>query len=300
MAVMSSAQLAYLLDEVTSSVFINAFTQNPQMMGMLYNMRPSTARRERSSSFSGFGQFDEKVETVAATEESVIQQFQKTFNHAPFAKTVQVSREVVDDEDWGFFEDIGMMLAEAATRTMETQAAGVFNDAATGATYVGEDGLALGSNAHVNVDSGNSQDNLLTAALSFANLATARSTGKGFTDYKGEKIFANHSLLLVPDDLETTAWELVNSRFKPGGAQEDNFFNRVGMQLAVWNFLTDTNNWFLLDPMQMSRQLRWYMRSGLEVYGDGDLFVGKRRIGAYFRKSHGFVDWRWAVVNAVA
>lgn len=300
MATMTSAQLAYLLDEITSSVMVNEFTQNPQMMGMLYNMIPSTSRRERSSSFGGFGQFDEKVETQAAVEETVVQQFQKTFNHTPFAKTAKISREVVDDEDWGFFSDLGSMLAEAATRTMETQGAGVFNDAATGATYVGEDALSLGNNAHLNVDSGNSQDNLLTAALSFTNLATARKTHKAYTDYKGEKIFSNPSLLLVPDNLESTAWELVNSRNKPGGAQEDNFFNRVGMSLAVWNFLTDDNDWFLIDPMLMRRNLRWYMRTGLEVYGDGDLFTGTRHIGAYFRKSHGFVDWRWVTVSQVA
>ena len=167
MATMTSAQLSYLLDEITSSVFINDFTQNPQMFGMLYSVRPSVSRRERSSSLGGFGQFDEKIETSAATEEVIVQQFQKTFNHTPFAKTAAISRETVDDEDWGFFEDLGMLLSQAATRTMETQAAGVLNEATSTANYTGEDGLALGSNAHVNSDGGNSQDNLLTGALSF-------------------------------------------------------------------------------------------------------------------------------------
>ena len=298
MATMTSAQLAYLLDEVTSAVFINEFTQNPQMMGMLYNMRPSMGRRERSSSFGGFGQFDEKIETQAATEEDIIQQFQKTFNHKPFAKTARISREVVDDEDWGFFEDLGMQLAAAATRTMETQGAGVFNTAFTTAEFASEDGAAL-CGTHTNVDGGNSQSNRLTNALTFANLQTARATSKRFTDYKGEKIFSNPSLLLVPDELESTAWELVNSRLKPGGSQEDNFFARVQMSLGVWNFLTDTNNWFLIDPMMMRRNLLWYMRTGLELYGDGDLFTGTRRTGAYFRKSHGSVDWRWVLGHEV-
>ena len=69
--------------------------------------------------------------------------------------------------------------------------------------------------------------------------------------------------------------------------------------LIVWDFLTDVNNWFMVDLALMRMSLIWYMRSGLETYGDGDLFAGKRRIGAYFRKSHGFTDWRWVYGNIV-
>jgi len=293
MATITSGQMSYILDEVVSAVLINEFAELPNVFSTLYTIKTSARARERQTSISGLSQFDEKVEASAAAEEQPIQQFQKTFNHTPFAKTVKVSRELVDDEEWGWFENLAVQLANAANRTMESQAAAPFGDAFTGASYVGEDGLSLCNNAHVNVDGGNSQDNNFALALSAANVSTVRVAHRKFTDYKGEKVHINPNGLLVPLDLEQTAWEIVNSNLKPGSANNDANFYQGMFQLYVWNWLTDTNAWFTLDTMLMRMHLLWYMRSGLETYGDGDLFAGVRRIGAYFRKSHGFVDWRW-------
>ena len=299
MATATSGTLSYILDEVTSSVLINQFVQVAQVFPTLYTLRTSNKARERATSIGGLGQFDEKIETQAAAEETPTQQYQKTFNHTPFAKTVPVSRELIDDEDWGWFGNLGMQLGQAAARTMETQAAGVFNDAFAGATYVGEDGLSL-CNSHTNVDGGNSQGNTGTTALSAAAVKSTRTSMKGFTDYEGETIGITPNALVVPDGIEQDAWEIVRSNLKPGTSNNDANFYQGMFQLFVWTYLSDANNWFMMDTMHAAMHLIWYMRSGLEVYGDGDLFVGKRRIGAYFRKSHGFIDWRWVYGHAVA
>lgn len=293
MATVTSGTLSYVLDEVTSAVLINQFLQLPNVWSSVYTIRGSNRARERVTSISGLGQFEEKQETLAGAEDVPIQQFEKDFDHTPFAKTVPVSRELVDDENWGWFENLGVQLANAASRTMETQAAGPFNDAFSGATYTTEGGLSLCNDAHLNVDAGNSQDNSGTTALSHAAINTARVAMKGFTDYRGEKIAIIPSMLMVPDGLEQTAWEIVRSQLKPGSANNDANMYSGMFQLLVWSFLTDANNWFLIDQMLMGTNLFWYMRSGLETYGDGDLFTGKRRIGGYYRKSNGFVDWRW-------
>lgn len=297
MATITSGLMSYILDEVTSAVFFNSFAQLPNIFGTLYNIRGSGRARERSTSLGGLGQFDEKVETLAATFDAPVQQFQKTFNHTPFAKTVKVSRELVADEQWGWFEDLGMQLSMAASRTMETQGAGPFNDAFAGATYTGEDGAALCADSHTNVDSGNAQDNNGTNSLTIAGVKTTRIAMRKFTDYRGEKISVVPNALHVPVDLEQDAWEIVRSSQKPGSANNDaNLYNGM-FQLIVNNWLTDTNAWFMHDLQLMNMNLIWYMRSGLELFGDGDLFAGTRSIGAYFRKSNGFVDWRWCYGN---
>lgn len=297
MAQITSGQMSYILDEVVSAVFINEFVQLPNVFGTLYNIKTSSRARERSSSLSGLGQFESKTEGASASEDSPVQQYQRTFNHTPFAKTVKVVRELVDDEEWGWFENLGVQLSMAASRTMETQAAGVFNDAFNGATYTGEDGAALCADAHTNVDGGNSQDNKGTNTLAIAGVKASRTAMRKFTDYRGEKISVMPNALLVPVDLEQEAWEIVRSNLKPGSANNDANLYQGLFQLVVWDFLTDTNAWFLLDMQLMRMNLIWYMRSGLETYGDGDLFAGTRRIGAYFRKSHGFVDWRFCYGN---
>jgi phage major head subunit gpT-like protein len=289
--------MSYILDEVTSAVFINDFMQLPQTRGALFNIKPSNRRRERVSSFSGLDRFNSKAETVAADEDNVIQQFQTTFLHTAYAKTVPVARELIDDEDWGWFADLGTKLADSANQSMEEDGANVFVNSFT--TTLAEDGLSLCNSAHLNVDSGNSQDNSGTTALSLAAVSTTRALMRRFTDYRGRRVRINPTLIICGPENEVTAWEIARSTLKPGGAQEDNFYRGM-MDLVVWEYLTDTNDWWLADPMLMMRSLPWYMRSPLEVYGDGDLFTGTRRIGAYYRESHGPTDWRWVYGHLVA
>lgn len=297
MAVHTQSTLSFVFDEVVSAVLNDEFVQLPQVMGMLYNMRTSMGRRERYASISGLGQFAQKNETAAAQEGNVIQQFETTMVNTPFALAAKVSREVIDDEQWGWFQDLGLKLADAANRTIETKAAAPFNDAFAGATYTAEDGLSICNNAHLNVDGGNSQDNLLGNALAIAGVKATRTAMKGFTDYNGEKISLNPDMLLVPTALEDTAWEIVRSALKPGVATNESNFYQGLFDLVVWNYLTDANDWFMLDSRQMSRNLFWHMRTGLEVFGDGDLFSGTRRIGGYMRFSNGCTDWRWICGN---
>lgn len=289
----TSANMSYLLDEVTSAVAINEFSQLDNLMGALYSMRTSSGRRERATSISGLGQFQLKLPTVAADTDAPVQQFQKTFTHSAYALQVPVERELIEDNEWGFFQDLGIQMGVSANQTLETLAAGVFNDAFAGATYTAEDSLSICNNAHLNADSGNSQDNLGTSALSAANVGTTLTSMRKFTDYRGEKISINPDALLVPVDLEQTAWEIVRSSQKPATANNDANYLQNRFQLFSWNYLTDTNNWFMLDTRQMRMNLIWYMRSALEIFGDGDLFTGTRKIGAYMRFSHGVKDWRF-------
>lgn len=300
MAALSSGQMSYLLDEVVSAVFINEFTQLPQVMGALYNIRTSSKARERSSSMSGLGLFTQKPELQAVDIDIPIQQFQKTFNHTPFGKQTPVSRELIDDEDWGFFEDLGVQFAVAANRTMETDAAAVFNDAFDGATYKGEDDKSLCHTAHVNVDDGNSTSNKGTNTLSHSGIKATRLAMRGFTDYRGQKISVNPDTIITPPDLEEDAWEIINSSQITGSANNNANFYQGRFSLVVWNYLTDTNDWFMTDSMMQRMNLIWYFRTGLEIFGDGDLFTGTRSIGAYYRKSNGFRDWRWIYGNEQA
>ena len=293
MPAITSGQMSYILDEVVSSVALNEFLQLPNMFAALYNVRPAAGWRDRHSSVGGLGQFTQKQPTVNPDSDVVTQQFQKTFIHNAFAKRVAVEREFADDEQWGFFQNLGVQLGDAANRTMETQAAALFADAFAGATYTAEDALAICYSAHVNSDGGNSQANAGSTALSLTSIASTRIAMRRFTDYRGEKIAINPTLLLVPIDLEQTAWEVVRSSLKPGSANNDANFYQGMFDLAVWNYLSDTNNWFMIDTQLMRRNLVWNQRTGLEIYGDGDLFSGTRHIGGYYRESHGCLDWRW-------
>jgi phage major head subunit gpT-like protein len=300
MSVHTQTTLCFVFDEVVSAVANDEFVQLPQVTGLLYNMRTSMGRRERYASVSGLGEFSQKNETAAATEANVVQQFESTFVHQAWALQTRVSREVIDDEQWGWFQDLGVKLADAANRTMETRGSLLFNDSFDGTTFLAEDGLSICNSAHLNVDSGNSQDNAGANALTTAGIKSTRDTFRAFTDYTGQRVSLNPDMLLVPIQLETDAWEIVRSNLKPGGANNDANFYQGLFDLVVWNYLSDANDWWMLDSRQMARNLFWHMRTGLEIFGEGDLFAGTRKIGGYMRFSNGCTDWRWIYGNEQA
>jgi len=306
MATTTSNTLSFVLDEVVSAVVFESFFAETYMMPALYSIRGSARRRERLASIGGIGEFEAKNETAAAAEDEVTQQFEKDFVHTAYAKQIPVSRELIDDEEYGVLADLGGQLGTMAAYTMENKAAELFRDAFAGATYTDEAGLSICNTAHLNVDGGNSQSNRGTVAFSLANIKVARTAMRKFKNYNGELLSVRPNALLIPPDLEEDAWEAVKSIGRPDTTNNAaNFYNGM-FQLFVWDFLStgvtggDVNNWFMLDTRVLAQSLLWFQRVPLEVFGDGDLFKGTRRIGAYFRASHGLRDWRGIYGNIVA
>ena len=122
---------------------------------------------------------------------------------------------------------------------------------------------------------------------------------RNFLNYDDDLLSVRPNALILPPDIEEDAWEIVRSTGRPDTANRaENFYNGQ-FELYVWDFLStgisggDANNWFMADSRLMKMNLIWYQRTPLEVFGDGNLFAGTRRIGGYFRSSHGVKDWRW-------
>jgi len=299
MATITSANMNFVLDEVVSSVMFESFFDEPYMYPMLYDIRTSNRRRERSASVGGLGEYQVKQRTQAAAEDQITEQFEKDFVHESYGKSVAVERELVDDEEYGVLQEIGSQLGIMAAYSMEKTAATVFNDAFAGASHKGEDGKSLCNAAHVNSDGGNSQSNTGTETCSLAGIQTTRLNMRKFTNYRGEKLAIRPNMLIVPPDLEETAFEIVRSTGSTvdnKNAGVTNFYNGR-FDLAVWDFLTDTNAWFMADSRLMKQNLIWYQRTPLARFGDGNLFTGTRRVGGYYRNSYGFKDWRWVFGN---
>ncbi len=289
----TSNSMSYILDEVVSAVAFESFYAEQFMMPVLYDVRGSGRRRERSASIGGLSLYAEKTNGQNATEDQWTQQFEKDFVHVAYGKRVAIERELVDDEDYGVLAEIGSQLGSLAAQTMEEKAADLFEDAFAGATYKAEDNLSICNSAHLNADGGNSQDNSGTSALSMAAVKATRTAMRRFKNYRGDRMAVRPDLLIVPPDLEETAWEIIRSTGRPDTTNRaDNMYNGM-FNLVVWDFLDDTNNWFMADSRLMKQNLLWYQRIPLEIYGDGNLNTGTRTIGGYFRASHGCRDWRW-------
>jgi hypothetical protein len=302
---MTSTNASFLLDEVVSGVAYETFFEEAYMWPNLYDIRTSSSRRERLASFGGLGEWAQKVPGQEPDDDRMIQQFEKDFVHKAYGKRVPVERELVDDNDWGLVQEIGVELGASASYTMELHAAQLFHDAFAGATYTAEDGDPLCDATHLNVDGGNTQGNTGTTAFSMAALKSTVTLMRKFTNYGGELRSVRPKLILCPPDIEEDVWEVAKSALRPDNANNAaNFWQ--GMQMLVWDYLSDgvtggdANNWFLIDPVLMRRNLIHWQRVPLEFFGDGNLLTGTRTVGGYFRVSRGVRDWRWIYGHAVA
>lgn len=297
MSVITSGNHSYVLNEATSAVAINSFARLPGKYALLYNIQPSTLPSEQHASVGGLGKFQPKSSTGAATRGSTTQQFEKTWTHGEYALVIEFERKYVDDERFGHFAKMGYELGDSALRTYEYYCAKSFTDAFAGAEVTAEDGLSLCNDAHVNVDSGNSQDNSGTNSLTYAGYKTTKIAHRKFTNYDGEKVLINPDTILVPVDLEEDALQVANATGKPGSANNDVNVYQGTVDVIVWEYLTDTNAWFSIDSQLMMRNLFLFLRMPLEFYGARDWDTQVSSVGGYTRFSFGPEDWRWVYGN---
>ncbi len=291
------ANNSFLIDQNVSAVAFESFFAGQFMMPLLYSLRGSSKAREILQSTGGIGDYEEITETQDLPEDEAVQQFQKTFVHVEYGKKLAVSRKAVDDDEWGFVEDLGQQLGFKASETMEKKGAAVLADAFTGATYLGEDAKALCHTAHVNVDGGNSQGNKGTYSLNFAGIKATRQLMRRFKNYSGDILGVAPDTIICAIESEEDAWEAIRSTGKPDTANNNaNVYNGM-FSLIVWPYLDDTNAWFMVQSSLMKQNLLWLQRIAFEVMGEGNLMLRTKKVGGYWRSSHGFRDWRWVYGN---
>jgi len=291
--------LTYAVDETVSLMAFEEIMQDMSVLFALYEVRAASGRRTVGAQIGSLGELTTKTEGAQADEDSITQQWKKDYTFVAKGKRVPLSREIIEDNEWGVLEELGMQLGMAVNHTMETDGAALFNDAFGGGSYASGDGSAI-CGTHTNADGGNSQSNRGTSALSYANLVTVRQNMRGFTNSRSLRIRVNPDELLVPVELENDAFEIVKSMTRPDNANSVANMFSSGMTMYVWEALTDATNWFVMDSRMRRQNLRWWQRVDPEFYGDGNLHAGTRTIGTYTRYINGALDWRWIYGQEVA
>jgi len=278
-------------------IFEDQFNQIASMLPDLYNMQSSDKPEEKDSAVGGFGDFNEFTGTIGYDD--VYQQYDVTYTPVEFAKGFKVQRRLFDDDLYNIMNKKPAGLSVAARRTREKRGAQIFNNAFTGTD--GGDALSLCNASHTSTTPGvSTQSNRATTAISATAVEAARVAMADFRDSEGEKISVISDMLLVPRNLEQTAWEIVSSRGKVETANNNANFHFGKYKLAVWDYLTDSNNWFMIDSTLMNQFLLWFDRIPLEFGRDKDFDTYLSKFSAYMRFSRGFSDWRWIYGHIVS
>jgi len=295
-----SENWAYLLEPGLREVF---YVQRDALAAeskipLLFNQITSAKATE---AFVGAGGMNDWPEYKGAIEYDDLEQlFKTTLTHAEYVKGFKVERKLVDDDQYNIINTRPRELALSAMRSREKAAANIFINCATSGT--GGDSSYLCVSTHdYSPTNGAHQSNVGSTALSYAALNATRLLMRAWEDDRGELVQCMPDTLLVPAELEETAFAIYRTMNQVDTTDyHANFVGSWLKQVIVWDYLTDANDWWLIDSKLAKMYNYWVDRIPLEFEMDPTSdFRLEARFRGYMRYSVGWSDWRWVYGHIV-
>lgn len=264
----------------------------------LFGVEKSSKATEYDLGIGGMGDLEEFNGTIPYDDFN--QQYRISYTHKEFVKGIKIERKLVDDDLYSIINKRPATLALVAKRTKEKHGASVFNNAFNTSIFAGGDGKALCASDHSRVGTSVTTSNIGSTALSATSVEATRLLMRQFSDDRGELLVARGDTLVVPPALEEQAWEIVNSTGKMDTADNNPNFNKGKYKVVVWDYLSDSNNWFMMDSKMAKMFLKWFNRVPVEFNKDKDFDTYVSKYSAYCRYSYGFSDFTWIYGHQVA
>ncbi len=237
------------------------------------------------------------------------------FEHKLYAKGISIEETLFEDNLYSgtglpaTVTDQPAILGENAEIQRENAAVEVFNYgkvasglSPAGFNLAGADGSALFATDHElypGAASGSDQSNLAALALDATNLGTLHALGRKWLDNAGNPLGVRLTEVMTPVELADAAEVCLVSALRPGTANNDSNTSKIS-NMIVWDFLTDTNLWFYMDPKLRKRLLVWYERRKLRFMADSPLTTLTARWRADMRYSRGPVHWAFVMASEVS
>ena len=293
-----------LLDPRFQKIFFESYAQLESMLPRLYTMVGTNGRNDMRWSQVGTLP-DWSTFTGTVDYSSSAQGFDTTATPLEFTSGVQVERKLFDDDQYNIMDQRPRSLGTSGSRTREKHGARLFENAFAVDTlfYNNSEGVALCSNSHI-TNSGASTstgfDNLGTAALTATAVAASRIQMRGFRGDQADRISTVPNEIWHPIDLFEEAFEIVNSLGKVDTANNNRNVHQGVYTLHDWEYMTDTNNWFMTDSIMRAQMVFWTDRVPVEFAfaEDLDTLIAKWR--GYMRYAPAQTDWRWVLGHQVS
>ena len=286
--VMIQENFGSLLEPKLRKIFFEEYTLIPGMRERLFNVQTSQKAKETDYGIGAFAEWKEFTGSV--DYDSFYELWEVEYEHTEFAKGFKVERRLIEDNQYNVAFGRAQNLGRSAFRKIEADAASVFINAFATTGY---DGIALcGSHPYSPTDA-TTQANTGTSALSRDALIETRTAMRSFEDDRGEPIMVVPDMLLIPIELEDTAFRIVQSAQVSGTANNDANFLRGRFQVVSWELLTNAKDWWLIDSRMMKQYLLWFDRVALEFAAAKEFDTMLAKFRAYMRYSYGWSDWRF-------
>lgn len=298
MGVVNSEGFGYLLDPGLRKIFMNEYGMAEGQRENLFGVETSNKAVEYDLGIGGTGDLAEFDGTIVYDDFK--QQYRTSYTHKEWVKGMKIERKLVDDDLYSIINKRPQQLALVAKRTQEKHGSSVFNAAFNTSVFSGGDGLALCSTAHTFLGTSTTVGNSGTTAISATAVEATRLLMRQYTDETDNLTVGRGDTLIVPPQLEEAAWEVVNASGKLDTADNNPNFNKGKYRIISWDYLSDSNNWFMADSKMMKMYLKWFNRIPTEFNKDKDFDTYLSKWSVYTRYSYGFSDWSWIYGHNVA
>ena len=256
-----------------------------------FNVRSSSQYQEDTLTIGGVGIMSQKLEGQPIDYVTNNEGFRNTYTHLDYGSGMRVTRNMLRDDLYASMEKLAVELARSARATEETILANHFNNGFDSG-YTGADGVELFSTAHVREDGSTYANELSSAAdLSQTSLEQALIDFSDFRDGGGKRVAIEPRCLLVPKELRFEADRLLRSTLQ--SEDNTNAINAVNglLDSQVWNYLTDTDGWFILAD-KADHELLLYDREEFWTDYEYDFDTKDYKITGLFAQSSGWSDPR--------
>ena len=289
---LTSENFQKLLYTGLRKIFFDTYLEKPEEFSQVFHVNTSKRASEEDHHVSGTGLWEEKKRSENIKYEDAKDGPSVYYYHTAFAKGIQVERELYDDEQYSVINKMPKTIARGGRATVEQVAADVLNN---GFTVGGYDGEPLFDSAHPLIKGGTG-DNVFDAILDDTEaIREGLMLMSSQTDEAGLKIQAKADRLIIPEDLEWTAYTLLNSALLPGTPNNDiNAAKGLArLKPIVLSYLTDEKAWFLQDSSLHELTFFWRAKPEFAEKTEFDNMVAKYR--GYLRFSVGYSNWRGIV-----
>jgi hypothetical protein len=214
-----------------------------------------------------------------------------------FALGFMITRRTVEDDQYNKANSSAKWLAHAAQLTKEYRAAGLLDDAFTGATYLGIDGLPLISTAHTYLNASGTISNRVSSdiGVSMTGVTAMLDLAQNMKDHNGDPIVMNLDTMIIGNNAGdyNRALQIFGSTLEPFTADntENAIKKRLGTpRIIVSHYKQDANSWFMLSSQH--NDAHFVMRRDVEFDDTFDFDTDVAKYKGSMRFLIWFVDWR--------
>lgn len=306
------AQFPDVLDVRFKEVFYDRFDKVQTTYDKVVQTITSGRNYEKFSSVYGVGEFQKLGENETVIETDMGQDFDKTFTAERYSNSAAVSKDLLDDDQYGVIAKRANSLAMSAKRNIDENMAQMFYRGFTATNKAGDamvaaDGVRHFSTLHYkNADeTGTVYSNASDAglALNETNLETGLIAVQQQLNQRGKLGYFKADTLLVPRELLKTAKIILDSEKRSDTANNDiNVYMGEGIKIVCWDQLsygvnasvsTSNTHWYLLDST--AQQFSLIMREMPNFSKNSPIYVDENRYWKWvmdMRYSYGLIDWR--------